>query len=113
MLSFGVRNSYNLRVQAQDGATSPRSGQTNVIITIVDTNDHDPVFNPASYSRDVPENAPGGSAVLTVRATDHDSGPSGEISYLIDSGNINNVFVINSQTGFLKFHIFVSGSKLR
>ena len=98
-LSFGVRNSYQLKVKAQDGGPQPRSGTSDVIIIVEDTNDYTPVFNPASYTKDVAENAATGTSILKVAATDQDSGPSGQISYSIQSGNSGNSFVINSQTG--------------
>ncbi len=38
-LSFGVKNSYRLEVEAKDGAAKPRSGTAYVLISVQDTND--------------------------------------------------------------------------
>lgn len=105
-LSFGDRNLYNLKVKAEDGATPPRSGESNVIITVQDTNDFRPVFNPTTYSKRIAENTPRGSNVVRVTATDRDTGPSGQLSYHIESGNVKNAFLINSQTGRTYLVIF-------
>ena len=98
-MSFGDRNLYNLKIRAQDGAAKPRTGEANVIITVEDTNDFSPVFDPVRYSKNVAENSVIGTDIVRVTATDGDTGPSGQISYLIQSGNTGNAFVINSQTG--------------
>ncbi len=98
-LSFGVRNSYRLKLKAEDGATTPRSGSAYVVITVQDTNDFSPVFAPSQYSKSVSEGSPVGWSVVKVTATDQDTGPSGILAYSIESGNINNAFMIASQTG--------------
>ena len=98
-LSFGFRNVYNLKVRAQDGGANSRIGEADVIITVEDTNDFSPVFNSTTYHKTVSENAAIGSSVVTVTASDQDTGPSGQISYIIQSGNVGNAFVINGQTG--------------
>ena len=98
-LSFGLRNLYNLKVRAQDGGTNSRIGEADVIITVEDTNDFNPVFNPTTYSKTISESVAIGSSILRVTASDQDSGPSGQISYSIQSGNVGNAFIINSQSG--------------
>ena len=98
-LSFGVRNLYTLKVRAQDGGTNVRSGETDVIITVEDTNDFSPVFDQSNYIRIVSENVGIGSTLLSISASDQDTGPSGQVSYFIQSGNMANAFIINSQSG--------------
>ena len=86
-------------MRAQDGGANSRIGEADVIITIEDTNDFNPVFNSTTYSKTISENAAVGSSIVTVTASDNDTGPSGQISYTISSGNAGNAFVINSKTG--------------
>ena len=105
-LSFGARSLYKLKVRAQDGGTTSRTGEAYVLIFIKDTNDFDPVFKPATYSKAVNENVTVGSKVLRVNASDQDTGPSGQLSYTIESGNVGNAFIINSQTGRYQIHSF-------
>ena len=52
------------------------------MIRVVDVNDNSPVFEQPSYSADVREDAPLGSSVLRVRATDSDGEPPRDSSPL-------------------------------
>eukprot|EP00794_Sanderia_malayensis_P006323 gene6323-7047_t len=103
-LSFGVRNSYRLKVKAEDSASSPRFGTADVVITVQDTNDFSPVFRPTTYSKDIAEGSAIGTVVVDVNATDQDTGPSGILAYSIESGNTNNAFMIVSHTGEIKIN---------
>ncbi|XP_065499997.1 protocadherin beta-15-like [Caloenas nicobarica] len=68
-------------VIATDGGSPPRSGTTEIRIVVLDVNDNSPVFTKRLYIGKVLENAPEGSVVLSVVATDLDVGPHGDISY--------------------------------
>uniref|UniRef100_A0A8C3U0B6 Cadherin domain-containing protein n=1 Tax=Catharus ustulatus TaxID=91951 RepID=A0A8C3U0B6_CATUS len=91
-------------VIAVDGGSPPRSGTTQVQIIILDVNDNAPVFTQEEYIGKVLENMPEGSVVLTVLATDKDSGVNGEISYQISQavGQTDSAFVIDPRTGEIK-----------
>lgn len=52
-----------------------------MVIKIQDENDNAPEFSQSGYTAVVPENVPTGFSVLTVKATDKDSGVNSEISY--------------------------------
>ena len=99
ILSFGAQSLYKLKVIAHDNGARSRIGEADVIITVEDTNDFNPVFKPITYSVAVNESVAIGSSILRVNASDQDSGPSGQISYSIQSGNVGNAFIINSKTG--------------
>jgi hypothetical protein len=67
-------------------------------ITVTNTNDA-PVI-PTGQALSVAENAPAGTVVGTVIATDQDlSAPNNTLTYQIAGGNTNNAFTINSATG--------------
>ncbi|XP_071128543.1 cadherin-87A-like isoform X4 [Mytilus edulis] len=51
-----------------------RSGSAKVIVNVIDVNDNLPTFNPPNYDERIVETAPGGTIVVTVTATDPDSG---------------------------------------
>ena len=55
--------------------------KTKVRISVLDTNDLDPFFNPSSYSATVPEDTALHSSLLRVRAEDADEGINGEVYY--------------------------------
>lgn len=62
---------------AEEVYTSPHlSSKASVIVTVTDVNDNAPVFADDVYFASVPENAPGGTRVTAVKATDRDSGRS-------------------------------------
>lgn len=65
---------YILVVQAQDNGHPSLSTTLTVYCNVLDLNDNAPVFDPMSYSMEIFENVPVGSEVLTVIATDLDSG---------------------------------------
>ena len=70
-----------------------------VAIHVMDVNQHIPIFNPINYNIDVPETQELLEPILTVRASDDDSGPFGRITYTIQPPS--NIFFINSTTGTL------------
>jgi protocadherin Fat 4 len=65
---------YIFVVQAQDSGRPSLSSTLTVYFNVVDLNDNAPLFDPMSYSNEVFENATVGSSVVTVSATDLDSG---------------------------------------
>ena len=65
---------YIFVVQAQDTGRPSLSSTVTVYFTVLDLNDNAPLFNPMSYSDELYENITVGSSVLTVSATDQDSG---------------------------------------
>ncbi|XP_060531934.1 cadherin-related tumor suppressor [Cylas formicarius] len=85
---------YILVVQAQDSGLQPLSSTLTVYCNVLDLNDNAPLFDPMSYSNEVFENVTVGTHIVTVSATDMDSGTNGKISYSITSGDPNGDFQI-------------------
>ncbi|XP_078534042.1 protocadherin-23 [Lissotriton helveticus] len=79
-LDYEEAAEYRLRVQASD---SLHHTETEVTIRVSDVNDNAPMFTQDSYQVVLPELAPVHTSVLTVSATDRDSGENGMISYQI------------------------------
>lgn len=67
---------YILVVQAQDNGHPSLSTTLTVYCNVLDLNDNAAIFDPMSYSNEVFENVPIGTEVVTVSATDIDSGKS-------------------------------------
>lgn len=61
-------------VQAQDTGRPSLSSTVTVYFNVLDLNDNAPLFDPMSYSDELYENITVGSSVITVSATDQDSG---------------------------------------
>lgn len=58
-----------------------------VIVTVLDDNDHPPVFTRSNYEFQVAENVDIGHLVGTVTASDMDEGINAMISFLITAAN--------------------------
>lgn len=93
-------NIYNFVVKVCDKGSPPRSATTNVQIKISDVNDNRPVFHHRVYNLTVREDEePGAKVVLSVTATDIDSGDNAVVDYEIVSGNTDDAFRINTLNG--------------
>ncbi|XP_070090158.1 protocadherin gamma-A7 isoform X11 [Equus caballus] len=94
---------HHLLLTASDGGSPPRSGTARIRVTVVDVNDHAPVFFLPQYQVTVPENVPVGTRLLAVNATDLDEGVNGEVTYSFRkiTQKILQIFQLNSHTGEL------------
>lgn len=70
---------YIFVVQAQDTGRPSLSSTLTVYFNVLDLNDNAPLFDPMSYSNEVFENVPLSTSVVTVSATDLDSGKNNTI----------------------------------
>ena len=97
-LDYEMSTEHIITVTASnpDGLTSTAH---DITILVIDENDNSPVFMMNPYTASVAENSSVGIPVITVQADDADSGILGEVEYSITSGNINDVFSINSTSG--------------
>ncbi|XP_062870801.1 protocadherin beta-16-like [Trichomycterus rosablanca] len=88
---------------AMDGGNSPRSGSVAIHITVLDANDNSPVFSKSVYKVRLREDAPLGTTVATLNATDADEGANGNVIYEFGhiSGDMRKVFTLESETGNL------------
>ncbi|KAM8732221.1 protocadherin alpha-8-like isoform 14-T14 [Acanthopagrus schlegelii] len=94
--------SHSLVLTALDGGKPPKSGNINIIVNVLDINDNAPFFSKEVYSVTLNENAPVGTTVIQVNATDLDDGSNGEVVYSFSKSmhkNILNTFDINISTG--------------
>lgn len=90
---------FDLLVKAQD--LGGLSAQTYVHINIEDLNDNAPVFNPGQYTVSVSSHSQPGTEILTVIATDADSGLYGHVSYHLLPADMSSLFTLDKQTGVL------------
>uniref|UniRef100_A0A3Q3ERI4 Cadherin domain-containing protein n=1 Tax=Labrus bergylta TaxID=56723 RepID=A0A3Q3ERI4_9LABR len=92
-----------LKVIAVDGGNPQRSGTVNINISVLDANDNAPEFNQSVYRASVKENAPVGTYISKVNATDADIGAHGEIifSFSKTKGTTVDTFKIDENTGVI------------
>ncbi|XP_061135139.1 protocadherin gamma-A11-like isoform X15 [Syngnathus typhle] len=93
-----------LLLTAFDGGQPRSSGTMQIIVHVLDANDNAPVFTKTLYKATISENAPKGTSVINVSASDKDSGPNGQISYVISKNKLrlSDLFELNSITGVVK-----------
>ncbi|OCT87894.1 hypothetical protein XELAEV_18021597mg [Xenopus laevis] len=99
---------HNLTLTAFDGGKPKLSGSTQLIINVEDVNDNSPAFIKPFYQYSVFENAPKGTLVGQLNATDLDLGKNGEISYEFSKlvlVQVLSTFILDKITG----EIWVNG----
>lgn len=88
-----------LIVIVKDYGTPAKRNYAKIIVNVIDHNDHAPEFTSKIVQGKLYETAAVGSNVVTVLAIDRDIGENGKIVYSIISGNIGNMFTIDSSMG--------------
>nr|XP_056722698.1 protocadherin beta-16-like [Euleptes europaea] len=92
-----------LILSAVDGGAPKRTGTTNIIIDVLDTNDNVPQFGHSVYKVKLMENPQQNTLVTKVEATDRDLGSNGDITYSFNQvpQNVLRSFMLNKHTGEL------------
>ncbi|KAM9498249.1 protocadherin gamma-A10-like isoform 25-T25 [Salvelinus alpinus] len=98
------QDELSLILTAYDGGKPQKSGTVVIQVRVLDANDNVPVFTQSIYKVSVPENAPLGTAVVTVSASDADEGANGEVTYEFSHISIKtkNTFSIDPKIGEIK-----------
>uniref|UniRef100_A0A7N8XUU0 Protocadherin 2 alpha a 15 n=1 Tax=Mastacembelus armatus TaxID=205130 RepID=A0A7N8XUU0_9TELE len=94
--------SHSLILTALDGGKPPKSGEVKILVKVLDINDNAPVFSQDVYSVMLNENAPIGTTIIQVNATDLDDGPNGDVVYTFSrtvNSRLLNLFDIDHSTG--------------
>ncbi|XP_052430016.1 protocadherin alpha-8-like isoform X12 [Carassius gibelio] len=97
-----VTKHLNLELTALDGGRPPKSGSIEIFIDVLDINDNVPVFTKDAYTVTLNENAPVGTTVVQINATDLDEGQNGEVVYALGNNvknNLRRLFKVNEITG--------------
>ncbi|ESO87058.1 hypothetical protein LOTGIDRAFT_229248 [Lottia gigantea] len=70
---YDAAKGYSVVIYATDRGSPPQTGTATVFITLTDANNKPPVIKEENYNRNVPDNAPIGTLVIKINATDTDS----------------------------------------
>ncbi|XP_037763764.1 protocadherin alpha-5 isoform X13 [Chelonia mydas] len=95
---------HSLLLTATDRGKPELTGTVQLVITVLDVNDNAPVFNQSLYKVQLLENAPNGSLVIKLNATDLDEGINKDIIYSVRSVtplSESSLFSIDSNSGEL------------
>ncbi|KAL1114861.1 hypothetical protein AAG570_007685 [Ranatra chinensis] len=102
------RELYELLIRATDRGgdpTDPLSLHSHCLVRVLvdDVNDNPPTFAMQTYSVKVREDAPFGSVVAVVEATDPDLGAGGRLKYsIMGETESDNAFAIDGETGTVR-----------
>lgn len=93
LLDRETQPTYTLFIAARDPHFA---AFTEVLITLLDVNEHKPVFNPLKYNVTISEAVGVGSSVLKLSATDKDAGINSQLVYSIVNGDPRSLFAVDS-----------------
>ncbi|XP_063278126.1 protocadherin-23 [Prinia subflava] len=95
---------HRLVVEAWDGGSPRRRGRLRVSVRVLDENDNAPAFSRGEYRARLREDAPPGTAVCRLRATDPDLGANGEVRYAINrrQSDPDGYFSVEERSGVLR-----------
>ncbi|XP_040007501.1 protocadherin beta-15-like [Xiphias gladius] len=110
------QSAHQMVLTAVDGGAPERSGTAQIDITVLDANDNAPVFDQSFYRVRLAENAPKGTVVIKLNASDLDEGPNADITYSF-SGHapikVRQLFSVDSRTGEIKVKGLIDYEKAR
>ncbi|XP_037364234.1 protocadherin alpha-4-like [Talpa occidentalis] len=92
----------HLTLTATDGGKPELTGTVQLLVEVLDANDNAPVFDKALYTVKLPENAPNGTLVIKLNASDLDEGANGDIIYSFStdiSPTVKSRFHVDPNTG--------------
>ncbi|XP_067209470.1 uncharacterized protein [Linepithema humile] len=102
LIDYEIYKSLSFKIIAQEvGPATNLSASATVLILIEDVNDNSPVFDEESYEVTLSENVTAGTRVIQVHATDKDTGLFGSIQYTGITGQGNDAFAIDPDTGLI------------
>ncbi|KAM6075929.1 protocadherin-23 [Chlamydotis macqueenii] len=95
---------HRLLVEAWDGGSPRRRGRLRVRVRVLDENDNAPAFSRTEYRARLREDAPPGTVVCRLRATDPDLGDNGEVRYAINrrQSDPDGYFAVEERSGILR-----------
>ncbi|NXV94523.1 PCDC2 protein, partial [Calonectris borealis] len=91
-----------LVLTAVDGGDPPKSGTAQISVRVVDTNDNPPAFDRSTYTVSLLENAPPGTLVVKLNASDPDEGSNGDVIYSFGSytpQKVRQLFSVDPHSG--------------
>ncbi|XP_041863413.1 protocadherin-10-like [Melanotaenia boesemani] len=110
------QNAHQMVLTAVDGGAPERSGTAQIDVTVLDANDNAPVFEQSFYRVRLAENAPKGTVVIKLNASDLDEGPNADITYSF-SGHapikVRQLFSVDPHTGEIKVKGVIDYEKAR
>ena len=96
-----TKDTIVFRIKAKDHGKPSLQTTANVIVNVLDANDHIPVFSQVTYSTTIITPLPVNTSIIRVSASDADIGAFGTVSYSIVAGNDDGRIAVDETTGVL------------
>ncbi|XP_045768746.1 protein dachsous [Maniola jurtina] len=90
-----------LTVVASDRGNPPLSSTATLLVTVLDVNDNEPIFDQSFYNVTVSENEAVGSCILKMSAIDPDCGVNAIVNYTLGDGLARPQFSVKPDSGEL------------
>ncbi|XP_073343377.1 protocadherin gamma-A11-like [Pagrus major] len=95
---------YNITIIAMDEGSPPYSTNKTINLRISDVNDHAPMFPQPFMTAFITENNSPGMSLVSVKASDKDSGNNARISYFLEDTQLNGMsasayFSVHAESG--------------
>ncbi|XP_030224749.1 protocadherin-11 X-linked isoform X2 [Gadus morhua] len=94
------KDTFVMKIKVEDGGNPPKSSTAILQVTISDVNDNRPIFKDSELEVNIPENAPIGTSVAQLHATDADLGSNAQIHFSFS----------NQMSAATKRHFAIDGS---
>lgn len=101
-LDYEDMKEHVLIIKATDRGRPKMSSLFSVVISVIDVNDHKPMFLKPTYEAEVGIDAAIGSPILKVVATDRDDGVNAKLKYTIVEGNAKNSISVDQNSGLVR-----------
>ncbi|XP_072319675.1 protocadherin-7 [Eucyclogobius newberryi] len=101
LLDYEATKEYSVTIVAVDSGSPSLSSNSSLTVRVVDINDHAPTFAQSVVEVHFAENNSPGERVITVVASDADSGKNAEIAYSLDPAG-NGPFYIDPDNGDIR-----------
>lgn len=100
-IDYEETEKLNFTIVAFDSGFPQLNVTATVLVSVINVNDNDPIFSASSYNVSVQENLAKDAHVLTVKASDADSGVFGDVTYAL-IGHHSQHFRIDPRTGDIR-----------
>ncbi|OCT96992.1 hypothetical protein XELAEV_18009213mg [Xenopus laevis] len=98
-LDYEDASRHRLEIFVSDQGFPPLNSSATIIIDVLDSNDHPPLFSNSEYHVSVSEHLPLYSTIIIISTTDCDTGENADITYSIVTGNDESIFTIDERNG--------------
>jgi len=105
---------HRIIVSATDSGTPARSASMRLVVTVLDVNDHRPLFNSDGYSFRVLYPVPLGAVIGSVGANDSDATlENSRLTYYLHNGRLTDIFDIRSPSGEIRTKVVLGHDRAR